>query len=487
MKLSVSNHRQSIKGAPVSMLTREDDVDAHALRARGWTIAAIARHLGHDRKTIRAYLSGGRSAGARQRAEHDPFDRFEAYVRARLAEDPHVWASVLFDEIVALGFERSYPIFTRHLRRRELRPHCEPCAPAKHRPVAVIEHPPGVETQWDWLDLPDPPASWGFGTTAHLFVGALAHSGKWRAVLAESMDQPHVIDGLDRVSRALGGVTNEWRFDRMATVCHPATGRITASFAAVAKHYGVAVRICPPRHGNRKGVVEKANHTAAQAWWRTMPDDVTLEAAQASLERFCAGHRADGRSRVIGEVRATVADHATGERLRAMTAPFPATLSVERRVSAQALVAFRGNRYSVPPELAHTTVTVTRLLHQADINIATAAGIVIARHTLAADGTGVMVRHHGHVIALEHAALAAFNDGSPHRRKQRIPPGPTALAAAKEIISTQNIHTQNVSAQNISTPSTSHNPGPGRRAAGDDVVVDLAAYARAAHRRNTLT
>ncbi len=480
--LSVSDHTTASKGAPVSMLTREDDVDAHALRKRGWTISAIARHLGHDRKTIRAYLSGNRSAGVREHVEVNVFDRYEAYVRARLLEDPHVWASVLFDEIVALGFDRSYPVFTHQVRTRSLRPHCEPCAPAKHRPVAVIEHPPGVETQWDWVDLPDPPPSWGWDGPARLFVGALAHSGKWRAVLAESMDQPHVIDGLDRVSRALGGVTNEWRFDRMATVCHRATGRITASFAAVAKHYGVAVRICPPRHGNRKGVVEKANHTAAQAWWRTLSDDVTLEAAQASLERFCAGRRGDGRSRVIGEVRATVAVHAASERLRTMPAPFPATITVERRVNAQALVSFRGNRYSVPPELAHTTVSVTRLLHQAHINIATPAGIVIARHALAADGTGVMVRHHGHVIALEHAALAAFNDGPPHRRKQRIPPGPAAIAAAKEIISTQTI-----SEQTISTPITPNNPGPGRRAAGDDVVVDLAAYARAAHGRNTLT
>ena len=45
------------------MLTREDDVDAHALHRRGWTISAIARHLGRDRKTIRAYLNGERVAG----------------------------------------------------------------------------------------------------------------------------------------------------------------------------------------------------------------------------------------------------------------------------------------------------------------------------------------------------------------------------------------------------------------------------------------
>jgi len=49
------------------MLTREDDVDAHALSREGWTISAIARHLGHDRKTIRNYLTGRRIAG--QRAE----------------------------------------------------------------------------------------------------------------------------------------------------------------------------------------------------------------------------------------------------------------------------------------------------------------------------------------------------------------------------------------------------------------------------------
>ena len=41
----------------------------------------------------------------------------------------------------------------------------------------MIEHPPGEETQWDWLELPDPPAWWGWGKTAHLLVGALSARG----------------------------------------------------------------------------------------------------------------------------------------------------------------------------------------------------------------------------------------------------------------------------------------------------------------------
>ena len=442
------------------MLTQEDDVDAHALRKRGWSISAIARHLGHDRKTIRAYLNGERVAGVRVPAVEDRFAAFVDYCRERLLEDPHLWAMTLFDEVAGLGFDQSYATFTRQVRLRELRPHCEACSAAKGRPVAIIEHPPGEETQWDWVDLPDPPALWGWGPTASLFVGALARSGRWRGQLAESKDQAHTIDALDRITRALGGVSRVWRFDRMATVCHPATGRLTASFAGVAKHYGVSVAICPPRRGNRKGVVEKANHTAAQRWWRTLPDDTTPEAAQVSLDAFCV-RVVDARRRVIDGRRDTVANHAEGERLMVPPAPFPATLTVERHVTAQALVAFRGNRYSTPPELTLNTVNVIWCLGSPHLDITTMSGIVIARHHRAVDGAGVVVRDHVHVTALDHAAMAAATSAAPHRRKQRIPPGPAAIAAAAAITGTTG------------------------GAAG--TVTDLAAYARAAQGRNTLT
>ena len=98
---------------------------------------AIARHLGHDRKTIRVYLDG-RVAGQRRRLVPDPFGVFVDYCRAS-GLDPHLWA--LFDEVTTLGYRGSYPSFTRGLRW--LRPHCEPFHPAAKRPVVVIEHPVG--------------------------------------------------------------------------------------------------------------------------------------------------------------------------------------------------------------------------------------------------------------------------------------------------------------------------------------------------------
>src|SRR3954447_21499309 len=108
------------------MLTQGEDVEAHALKERGWSISAIARHLERDRKTVRSYLNGDRQPGSRVTVvPPDPLAEFEGYVRARFGDDPHLWATSLFVEVVALGYERSYPTFVRQVRARGLRPRCE--------------------------------------------------------------------------------------------------------------------------------------------------------------------------------------------------------------------------------------------------------------------------------------------------------------------------------------------------------------------------
>src|SRR6266508_1908733 len=212
------------------MLAEEEFVEASALYRRGWSISAIARHLGRDRKTVRAYLRGERVPGVRRRAVADHFVVFEPYVRERMLEDPHLWGSTLYDEVVALGYPRSYVTFVRELRRRRLRPRCEACAGVRARATIEIPHPPGEEIQWDWLELEGAP--WGGGT--HLLVGTLSHSGKFRAVFAEGEDRAQLVGALDGVLRRLGGTARRWRVDRIATVCDPASGRLLGSFAAVA-------------------------------------------------------------------------------------------------------------------------------------------------------------------------------------------------------------------------------------------------------------
>lgn len=414
------------------MLAWESYVEAQALHAQGWTISAIARHLGVTRLTVRRYLSGERTPGQRARTTADPFEGFAEYARLRLGADPHLWATTLFDEVSALGYPGSYPSFTRALRARELRPACAACRSGKTGQRAVIAHPPGAETQWDYLELTDPPEHWGFAGSAFVLLGVLAHSSRWRAWITESLDQPHLIEGLDQVVGRLGGVTRRWRFDRMSTVCHPGSGWLTVSFGPVAVHYRVGIDICPPRHAWRKGAVEKSAHVIAQRWWRTLADETTLAQAQAGLDRVCV--RLDGRRRGDADgQKTTVGALAEAEPLRPAPVVLQAMLVVERTVSEQALVAFRGNRYSIPPGHTGEIVQARHQFGALSLDIATARGVALAHHLRSPDGAGALVRLDAHVAAMSRVVLGEFSDRAPCQCKHRRPPSTEALAEADRI------------------------------------------------------
>lgn len=396
-------------------------MEAHALQRRGWSISAIARHLDRDRKTVRAYLRGQRTAGVRQRAAPDPLEPFAPYVAARFSDDPHLWLTALFDEVAALGYPRSYPSFVRGVRRAGLRPRCAACRGVKAADTIEIAHPPGEELQWDWFERRQAP----WGGTAYVLLGTLPHSGRVRGVIAESMDQPHLIEAIDAVLRRHGGTARRWRTDRLATVIVPGSGDVQPSFAPVARHYGVVITPCPPRRANRKGSVEAAVRYLCGRWWRTLAADSRGQ-AQADLDRFCAGI-ADARPR--GST--TVGALAEAEPLLALpAAAYPATLEVSRRVAADATVAFRGSRYSVPPGLTGRQLSVRHRLGSGSLEICAPSGALLAVHRLAPAGESGPIRLPEHRAALEAAVLAAFSSARPCARKANHPPGAAALAAA---------------------------------------------------------
>lgn len=428
------------------MLTWREDVEADALHKRGWSISAIARHLDRDRKTIRAYLAGDRTPGQRRDDRPDRLAPFAAYVAARFVDDPHIWASALYDEVTGLGYDRSYVTFARQLRLAGLRPACEACAGVKGRDTIDIDHPAGEEIQWDWFERRGAP----WGATAYVLLGTLPHSSRVRGVLAESVDQPHLIEALHAVLVRLGGTARVWRTDRLSTVIVPGRRDIQPSFAPVAKHYGAVVEPCPPRRGNRKGAVESSVRYVCGRWWRTMTD-TTPQAAQASLDRFCVS-TGDARARRTTDGTATtVGALGDAEPLRALpAAAYPATVAVTRVVAANATVAFRGNRYSTPPGLAGVEVTVRHRLGTATIDVVAASGGVLATHRLAPAGAGSLVRTPEHHTQLETAVLAAFTSAPACDRKGNHPPGAAARAEAARLTG----------------------------ASGEDVTVDLAVYER---------
>jgi hypothetical protein len=326
----------------------------------------------------------------------------------------------LFRELVDAGFDRSYPTLVRELRRLELRPVCLVC---QHRrgtaPTVEIEHPAGEEIQWDWLELDRTP----WGEPAYVLVGALSHSGRFRAVFCEQMTFGHLADALHRVLVGLGGTARVWRTDRMATIVVPGTDRLTVDAANLAKHYGVEIAVCPPRRAQRKGVVEKAFQYLTRSWWRTAAASCAPD-AQASLDRWSV-EVADQRERTDG----TVGEIGATEPLRALPVlAYPAVITVERKASRSALVPFDGNRYSVPPAQAGRTVTVLARVGDPQVRFVSAAGEIVATHRRAPRSGGQTIRSSEHAALLEKAVLAAFTTDHACRRKDNRPPGPRALA-----------------------------------------------------------
>ena len=336
------------------MITQEEDMEVHALKKQGWSLSAIARHTGLDRKTVRAYLNGERQVGVRQRSDDDidPFDRIEP-VCSPAAERGSAFAGqgvVRRDPGPGLAAMRGL------MRRSAARSANGICG-------HIARHARGSRAAlMSILGIRQAMRSSGTGTNSRTrlgvsrFISWLVRSRTQpgsRAVFCESMDQPHLIAAVHEVLEQLGGTAKKWRVDRMATVINPNTGKVQASFAPVAKHYGVSVVPCPPRRPNRKGVVEKMIDYITQSWWRTAritsPED-----AQASFDKWRV-EVADQRLK-DGVI---VGDLAAAEPLMALPpTAFPTVIDVERQVAMNVLVAFRGNHYSTPPGLVGTTIAI---------------------------------------------------------------------------------------------------------------------------------
>ncbi|MFI9360325.1 Mu transposase domain-containing protein [Kitasatospora sp. NPDC053057] len=349
------------------MIAGKEYLEMRELHLQGWSISAIARHLGRDRKTVRSYLGGGRVAGVRSAAP-DVFLRFLPYCRQRLADDPHLLAARLFAEMVELGYPGAYSTFTRALRRHLLRPPCAHCPPGAY-PGGPTDAPGGgQEIRFDWLRLPAPSVRWGCDTPAQLLIGTLGISGRWRGVLSDGDDLPHLVEAIDQVLRRFGGTPGCWRLGRTPVACTVATGQPKPALAKVARYYGAALQLGPD---DRVDPLAEARGAVLRDWWYGVARDLWLAGAQDELDRLAA-----------------VQDAPNDHRLPALPViPFPARLCAHRVVGPQGLVPYRDSFYAVQPDLVGASVTVCHRLDEPYLSIATPTGAVIARHRLAPPGS----------------------------------------------------------------------------------------------------
>ena len=145
-------------------------------------------------------------------------------------------------------------------------------------PTAEIDHPPGEEIQWDWLQLTVTP--WGSPRSSSSARVALRTVP--RGVLRA--DDVRVLRRRDaRGARRLGRHDPGMAHRPDGDIVVPGTDRLNPQFAQLAKYYGVDVAICPPHRPQRKGVVEAAIKFIGGRWWRTAR--AGLDAGRAAVPR----------------------------------------------------------------------------------------------------------------------------------------------------------------------------------------------------------
>ena len=363
------------------------------LHRQGLSVAAIARRVGVDRKTVRKYIAHGMEPPAYgpRPAKARAIDGFLPYLRERLEAFPTLTASRLRRELRERGFGGSYTVVKRAVR--ELRP-------ARPRSYEVrFETRPGQQGQADFArfevsftEEPD------VRRIVWLFSMVLGHSRMLWGRFALRQDLATVLRCHVAAFEAFGGVPQEILYDRMKTavIGEDAEGLVlyNRGLLDVARHYGFQPRACQPYRAKTKGKVERPFRYIREDFFlgrsfRNLED--LNQQFQQWLETVANLRRHATTGRIVSEAFA----EERGELRQLPPHPYRAVLSLERRISHEGMVRVGGNLYSVPETARRRVLEVQCLADEIRI---LEAGTVIARH-VALEGRGQSVVDPAHRTA----------------------------------------------------------------------------------------
>lgn len=339
------------------MLRGTHVTDIQDFKKAGLSISQISAVTGFDRKTIRKYLDNPQTPrySPRQsgRKRTRLLDAHCDYIEQRLAAG--VWnAVVLLRELKERGYTGGYTIVKNYLRPKRKE--------AQVVAVRRFETPPGKQAQVDWGELGDITHPDGNRQTLYAFVMTLGHS---RAVFADIVtDQklPTFLRMHEAAFACLGGVPHELLYDWVKTAALGLDERGEVkwqkTFADFARSWGFTPRLCRAYRPQTKGKVESGiGYVKHNFLCGRNANDLDDLRQQLRVWTAQVANR-----RVHGTTHRVVAEAWEAEKpcLQPLGKQSPYSFVVEtvRRVSRDAFVNYKTNRYSVPWQQAGKEVVV---------------------------------------------------------------------------------------------------------------------------------
>jgi transposase len=228
-------------------------MEIHVMHRQGKSIKAISRELGVSRNTVRRYLRSKSIPRAQRRsAKPTKLDGYREYLAARVEAASPDWipATVLFDEIAALGYEGCVRTLSGYLAT--LKPK------GREDPLVRFETPPGRQMQVDWG------AFKLNGQRISLFLATLGWSRFNFGLFVDNERFDTLRECHEQAFDAFGGTPLEVLYDNMRTVVQERNAyggglhRFHPGLNDLAHHYTFLPRLCRPYRAKTKGKVERS-------------------------------------------------------------------------------------------------------------------------------------------------------------------------------------------------------------------------------------
>ena len=351
----------------------QDWAEVHRLAAAGVSKSEIARRLSMSRTTVYELLARDDPPAYVRKPMPSLLDGFRDEVRAMLAEEPAVRATVLLERLRRSGYQGGVSILRDYVR--QVRP--EFAAAASFQRTSYL---PGEIGQVDWWHLPvEVPV--GKDTTRPVLglVVTLPHSAAHAVVFTLAKTTAAFVAALLGCLDRLGGVPEQLVFDNDTSIVASRSGRNAVLHPEVAVLLGqLAAKgvAAPVRTPEFKGQVERTIHYLENSFL-PLREFTSLADLQAQHDGWAVQVAWQRHHRRVGAKVADAHRVETGW-LRELPCPLPdVTQRLEVRVSKDGFVRIGNVDYSVPPGLAGRRVQATISLEQVVLRL---EGIVIADH-----------------------------------------------------------------------------------------------------------
>jgi transposase len=264
-----------------AMLNKEIQVEIEVLHRQGKGVREIARETGVARNTVRAILRGRHDGqyGPRSRRP-SKLDEHKDYLRDRLerAGKVHLSATVLLREIRAAGYVGGIT------QLKEFLSLIRPQLPAE--PVVRFETEPGKQLQIDFVDFRRGQSP------LRAFTAELGYSRYSYVEFTDNERTETLVACLERALSFFGGVPSHILCDNPKTIVIERNAyaegkhRYNKYLLEVARHYGMAIKLCAPYRAQTKGKVERFHRYLRESFFAPLQSGTSdlVDVATANRE-----------------------------------------------------------------------------------------------------------------------------------------------------------------------------------------------------------